>query len=525
VPDAGDWLDVCCAHARWHLQHPERSRLPRTDTIAAAIVARAYLRTLARFPGRGRTPSAVVRTSLRQVIVGLGRIWGWDLTDYPERPTRRERDVVDRHAKGLRRRMRPLVEGGLLQHRVVQDLELEDAATEFVLLPLPAWSPEERAIGRALHDSLAAALRRPESRAAVLMAQLDGHQAGGAQRGRDRAQAAQKARAAAASRPDLDDLADFPSFAPPKSLSAHPASRTSSSFAPSLTLGSSESSRGEDRFAETQTRGDAWLQPYDVDALSGTQPTSGSRNRIIKRGGSVPCVPSPALSTLERSAGLVDGWSGDPDAVPGARVLAEAWHHAKFGQRAEDEPMMLVGRTARDRLVATARRGVQEQARGGHLQPLGPYLLAQVDRYPHPHAGMKAVEGEIRRTRALREVQGPVTDTMILRAWRRLDRDAPDWLMRNPDTGAPLVGADLDSSGAYRLAVTRELQPAELYDRRVQGALEAAALVRNGRAQAVIELEHPGGLAARIHTRRGRHSLMADGASIYVPGHTPTRTW
>ncbi|MSW52834.1 MAG: hypothetical protein F2817_18345, partial [Actinobacteria bacterium] len=170
LPDNGDWLDVCCAHARWHLAHPERERLPRTDTIAAAIVARSYLRTLARFPGRGRQPSAVVRTSLRQVIVGLGRIWGWDTTDYPPRLARRDRDVVDRHAKGLRRRLAPLVEGGLLEHRVLQDLELEERGTELVLLPLPHWTPEEQAIGRALHDQLVAALRRRLSRASVLLA-------------------------------------------------------------------------------------------------------------------------------------------------------------------------------------------------------------------------------------------------------------------------------------------------------------------------------------------------------------------
>lgn len=522
LPENGDWLDVCCAHARWHLQHPERERLPRTDTIAAAIVARTYLRTLARCPGRGRQPSAVVRTSLRQVIVGLGRIWGWDTTEYPSRLAGRDRDVVDRHAKGLRRRLAPLIEGGLIEHRVLQDLELEERGTELVLLPLPHWTADEQAIGRALHDQLVAALRRRSSRASLLLAQLDRHQAGGAERGRDRAQAAQNARALAARAPQgtIEDFPEIPSFQAQKTLSAHPASRTSSFSAPSLTLGADESSRGETRLPAGHTRGDTWLQPIDSAALSGT-----SRQTVGEDRGSVPVVASGPSSVLLRSSRQVEAWSGDPGAVPGARTLAEAWHHAKHGPNAVLEPMMLVGRAARDRLVALARRGARETSRGAHLMPLGELFLNRVDRYPHPHAAIDSLNGELRRARALRELQQPVTDTARVRAWRRVRQHAPDWLYTDQD-GAPLSLPHPDeNTPTHRLAVTRPLTPADLLDRRVQSALEAAALLVHGRHQAQIELEHPAGLAARIATRRGRHSLMADGAHIHIPGHEPIMRW
>lgn len=522
LPEHGDWLDVCCAHARWHLAHPERERLPRTDTIAAAIVARTYLRTLARSPGRGRERSAVVRTSLRQVIVGLGRIWGWDTTDYPPRLAGRDRDVVDRHAKGLRRRLAPLVEGGLIEHRVLHDLELEERGTELVLLPLPQWTAEEQAIGRALHDQLVAALRRRSSRASVLMAQMDRHRAGGADRGRDRAQAAQKARALATQAP-AETIEEFPeilNFAAQKTLSAHPASRTTSFSAPSLTLGADESSRGEDRLAAGHTRGDAWLQPIPSAALTGPSRQTGSEDR-----GSVPVVASEPSSVLLRSSRQVEGWSGDPATVPGARTLAEAWHHAKWGQQAVLEPMMLVGRAARDRLAALARRGGRETARGAHLMPLGELFLDRVDRYPHPHAAIDSLNGEIRRARALRELQQPVTETARIRAWRRVQHHAPDWLYLDQDHAPMALPHPDEQNPTYRLAVLRPLTPADLLDRTVQSALEAAALLVHGRHQAQIELEHPGGLAGRVATRRGRHSLMADGAHIYVPGHEPITRW
>jgi len=522
LPDNGDWLDVCCAHARWHLAHPERERLPRTDTIAAAIVARSYLRTLARFPGRGRQPSAVVRTSLRQVIVGLGRIWGWDTTDYPPRLARRDRDVVDRHAKGLRRRLAPLVEGGLLEHRVLQDLELEERGTELVLLPLPHWTPEEQAIGRALHYQLVAALRRRLSRASVLLAQLDQHQAGGAERGRNRAQAAQKARARSVAGADGGSF-EIPAFQAAKTLSAHPASRSSSFPAPSLTLESDKSSRGEETDQQIRhTRGDAWLQPILRPALNGlSRRTEGS-----EEWGAVPVCPSGAPSELSASSRQVEAWSGDPASVPGARTLACAWHHARFGLQAVYEPMMLVGRAARARLVKLAERAQAEADRGAQLMPLGELFLNRVDRYPHPHAALLSLEGEIRRARALRELQQPVTDRAAINAWRRVRTDAPDWLEVDPLDGAPLSIPHPDEDNpTSRLAVARPLTPADVLDRKVQAALEAAALLVHGQHLAQVELEHPGGLAARIATKRGRHSLMADGARIYVPGYEPIFGW
>lgn len=524
LPDPGDWLDVCCAHARWHLAHPERQRLPRTDTIAAAIVARSYLRTLARTPGRGRERSAVIRTSLRQLIVGLGRIWGWNTEDYPPRVARRERDVVDRHAKGLRRRLAPLLEGGLLEHRVLQDLELEDRGTEIVLLPLPHWTPEERAIGRALHDQLLATLRRPQSRASVLLAQMDRQTAGGAERGRDRAQAAQKARALAARRPvaeSVEDWPEIPAFEPPKTLSAHPASRTSSFSAPSLTFGADKSSRGEDRLpAGGKTRGDAWLQKIDPAALNGLSAQTG-----IEEWGAVPFVASGAPSVLLRSSRQVEAWSGDPATVPGARTLAEAWHHARWGDQAVFQPMMLVGRTAQAQLVALAERGAREAARGAHLMPLGELFLARVDRYAHPHAAIRSLHGEIRRARALRELQQPITRAAVERAWRKVRHHAPDWLYLDHDHTPMALPHPDDYNPTFRLAVHRPLEPADLLDRSVQSALEAAALLVHGRHQVQIELEHPTGLAARIATRRGRHSLLADGAHIYVPGFEAIARW
>jgi len=527
LPEHGDWLDVCCAHARWHLLHPERERLPRTDTIAAAIVARTYLRTLARYPGRGREPSAVVRTSWQQLIVGLGRIWGWDLSDFPRRLAGRDRDVVDRHAKGLRRRLAPLVEGGLLERRILQDLELEDRGTELVLLPLPTWTAEEQAIGRALHDQLVGALRRRHSRAAILMAQLDEHQAGGAERGRARAQAAQKARDRSPRPPTdgtLGDDFEIPSFEGPITLSAYPASRTPSSFtAPSLTLGSDKSSRGEETDQQHwRTRAQPWLQPMVPAALSGLSPrTEGSEDR-----GAVPVVASGPPSELHRSSRRVEAWSGDPRDVPGARELACAWHHARFGPQAVFEEMMLVGKGARARLIKLAQRAQAEADRGAQLMPLGELFLNRVDRYPHPHAALLSLESEIRRARSLRELQQPATDRAVINAWRRLRADAPDWLEVDPIDGAPLSIPHPDEDNpTSRLAVSRPLTPADILDRKVQAALEAAALLVHGRHLAQIELEHPGGLAARIATKRGRHSLMADGARIHVPGHDPIFGW
>ena len=524
LPEHGDWLDVCCAHARWHLKHPERSRLPRTDTIAAAIVARSYLRTLARTPGRGRERSAVIRTSLRQLIVGLGRIWGWNTGAYPPRVAGRDRDVVDRHAKGLRRRLAPLLEGGLLEHRVLQDLELEDRGTELILLPLPDWTPEERAIGRALHDQLTSALRRRESRASVLLAQMDRQAAGGAGRGRDRAQAAQKARALAARQPaagSIEDWPEIPAFEPQKTLSAHPASRTTSFSAPSLTFGADESSRGEVRLPPAgKTRGNAWLEPIRPAALNGLSRQTGS-----EEWGSVPVVASAPPLLLRASSRQVEAWSGDPSSVPGARTLAEAWHHARWGQHAVFEPMMLVGRSVRDELVALAQRGARETRRGAHLMPLGELFLNRVDRYPHPHAAIRSLNSEIRRARALRELQQPVTRTAVDRAWRRVRHHAPDWLHLDHDQTPMALPHPDEHNPTYRLAVNRPLTPTDLLDRTVQSALEAAALLVHGRHQAQIELEHPHGLAGRIATRRGRHSLMADGARIHVPGHEPIFSW
>jgi hypothetical protein len=457
------------------------------------------------------------------LIVGLGRIWGWNTQAYPPRLAGRDRDVVDRHAKGLRRRLAPLLQGGLLEHRVLQDLELEDRGTEIVLLPLPHWTPKERAIGRALHDQLLATLQRPTSRASVLLAQMDRHTAGGAERGRNRAQAAQKARALTRqpAAGTIEDWPEIPAFDSQKRLSAHPASRTASFSAPSLTFGADESSRGENRLAALKkTRGDAWLQPIGTAALNGLSGQSGRDEN-----GSVPVVVSGPLSVLLRSSRQVEGWSGDPETVPSSRTLAEAWHHARWGDRAEQEPMMLVGRSVREELVQIARRGARETRRGAHLMPLGELFLARVDRYAHPHAAIRSLNSEIRRARAFRELQQPVTETAVVRAWRRVRHQAPEWLHLDHD-GAPMALPHPDETNpTWRLAVHRPLTPADLLDRTAQAALEAAALLVHGRHLAQIELEHPEGLAARIATRRGRHSLMADGAAIYVPGHAAVRSW
>ncbi|CAB4938830.1 unannotated protein [freshwater metagenome] len=188
--------------------------------------------------------------------------------------------------------------------------------------------------------------------------------------------------------------------------------------------------------------------------------------------------------------------------------------------------MMLVGRSVRDELVALAQRGARETRRGAHLMPLGELFLNRVDRYPHPHAALLSLESEIRRARALRELLQPVTDRAAINAWRRVRTDAPDWLEVDPLDGAPLSIPHPDEDNpTSRLAVARPLTPADVLDRKVQAALEAAALLVHGQHLAQVELEHPGGLAARIATKRGRHSLMADGARIYVPGYEPIFGW
>ena len=76
-----------------------------------------------------------------------------------------------------------------------------------------------------------------------------------------------------------------------------------------------------------------------------------------------------------------------------------------------------------------------------------------------------------------------------------------------------------------RLAVTRPLQPAELFDRRVQSAIAAAATIVHRGPIAQVELDHPGGLAARVATTHGRHSGLADGSRIHVPGHNVIAGW
>ncbi|WP_210491276.1 hypothetical protein [Patulibacter sp. SYSU D01012] len=59
----------------------------------------------------------------------------------------------------------------------------------------------------------------------------------------------------------------------------------------------------------------------------------------------------------------------------------------------------------------------------------------------------------------------------------------------------------------------------------MQTAIAAASTIVHRGPIAQVELEHRGGLAARIATTHGRHSGLADRSRTHVPDHDVIAGW